>query len=388
MRPVPRSRTRPGEGRRRSRRRRRAGQGRHRRQPRNRTGVPHPGDPRRQGVQGWPGRRRVRRRGAARAGRGVLRPPRPLRGRPARGTRRRGVSLRPRSTGAGRVNAATALAKLLFADGRREEARELVDKLPGFQAEGLAARLRLEELGEDEEALRALDDGDLERAFDLLIAATPSQTAARTTCAASSSRSSTASAWTTRWRGTRGGGWRPRCTRPLLSAAPPVSALRGGRWNYPPEVGRVGVAWRPGLRRLGGCNIIRTTWFLPTQRLATESPCRRWAGSIRPCIPGQKWTHRGEERGGRPASAGGWSGGGATGRGWAATRPRHPHSSPAPTAGSGLRAPARRAGMPPPAPTGAHGARRPVAAQQLRRAAWTTPASFVAAGACGPASRS
>ena len=72
-----------------------------------------------------------------------------------------------------RVDAATALAKLLFADGRREEARELVEKLPGFQAEGLAARLRLEELGEDEEALRALDDGDLERAFDLLIDAMP-----------------------------------------------------------------------------------------------------------------------------------------------------------------------------------------------------------------------
>jgi putative thioredoxin len=82
---------------------------------------------------------------------------------------RRALELAP-----ARVDAATALAKLLFADGRREEARELVDKLPGFQAEGLAARLRLEELGEDEEALRALDDGDLERAFDLLIDAMPS----------------------------------------------------------------------------------------------------------------------------------------------------------------------------------------------------------------------
>jgi len=82
---------------------------------------------------------------------------------------RRALELAP-----ARVDAATALAKLLFADGRREEARGLVDKLPGFQAEGLAARLRLEELGEDEEALRALDDGDLERAFDLLIDAMPS----------------------------------------------------------------------------------------------------------------------------------------------------------------------------------------------------------------------
>jgi putative thioredoxin len=82
---------------------------------------------------------------------------------------RRALELAP-----ARVDAATQLAKLLFADGRREEARELVDKLPGFQAEGLAARLRLEELGEDEEALRALDQGDLERAFDLLIDAMPS----------------------------------------------------------------------------------------------------------------------------------------------------------------------------------------------------------------------
>jgi putative thioredoxin len=81
---------------------------------------------------------------------------------------RRALELSP-----GRIDAATELAKLLFADGRREEARELVERLPGFQAEGLAARLRLEELGEDEEALRALDEGDLERALDLLIGALP-----------------------------------------------------------------------------------------------------------------------------------------------------------------------------------------------------------------------
>jgi putative thioredoxin len=82
---------------------------------------------------------------------------------------RRALELEP-----ARVDAATELAKLLFADGRREEARELVERLPGFQAEGLAARLRLEEQGEDEEALRALDEGDVERALDLLIGAMPS----------------------------------------------------------------------------------------------------------------------------------------------------------------------------------------------------------------------
>jgi putative thioredoxin len=81
---------------------------------------------------------------------------------------RRALELAP-----ARVDASTELAKLLFADGRREEARELVEKLPGFQAEGLAARLRLEELGEDDEALQALDAGDIERALELLIAAMP-----------------------------------------------------------------------------------------------------------------------------------------------------------------------------------------------------------------------
>jgi putative thioredoxin len=82
---------------------------------------------------------------------------------------RRALELAP-----ARIDAATELAKLLLADGRREEARELVERLPGFQAEGLAARLRLEELGEDDEALRALDAGDVEQALDLLIAALPS----------------------------------------------------------------------------------------------------------------------------------------------------------------------------------------------------------------------
>jgi putative thioredoxin len=82
---------------------------------------------------------------------------------------RRALELQP-----ARIDAATELAKLLFADGRRDEARELVERLPGFQAEGLAARLRLEELGEDEDALQALDAGDVELALELLIAAMPS----------------------------------------------------------------------------------------------------------------------------------------------------------------------------------------------------------------------
>jgi putative thioredoxin len=81
---------------------------------------------------------------------------------------RRALELSP-----ARTDAATGLARILHADGRRDEARELVDKLPGFQAEGLAARLRLEEQGEDDEALAALDAGDTERGLDLLLDALP-----------------------------------------------------------------------------------------------------------------------------------------------------------------------------------------------------------------------
>jgi putative thioredoxin len=81
---------------------------------------------------------------------------------------RRALELAP-----ARIDAATGLARVLHADGRREEALELVEKLPGFQAEGLAARLRLEDLGEDADALAALDAGETERGIDLLIEALP-----------------------------------------------------------------------------------------------------------------------------------------------------------------------------------------------------------------------
>jgi len=84
---------------------------------------------------------------------------------------RRALELEP-----ARVDAATALASLLLRRGEREEARELVERLPGFQAEGLAARLRLEEAGDEAyaEAFAALDAGDTERGLDLLLEAMPS----------------------------------------------------------------------------------------------------------------------------------------------------------------------------------------------------------------------
>jgi putative thioredoxin len=85
---------------------------------------------------------------------------------------RRALELEP-----GRADASLKLAKLLLAnDGDREEAAKLLDRITGdFQAEGLAARLRLEDAGEPDlsEAFRALDEGDRERALDLLIGALP-----------------------------------------------------------------------------------------------------------------------------------------------------------------------------------------------------------------------
>ena len=85
---------------------------------------------------------------------------------------RRALELEP-----ARTDAAVALAELLYRRGEREEALRLVQNVAGnFRAEGLAARMRLEEqdaldLGE---AFRALDAGDRERALDLLIDAIPS----------------------------------------------------------------------------------------------------------------------------------------------------------------------------------------------------------------------
>jgi putative thioredoxin len=84
---------------------------------------------------------------------------------------RRALELQPQ-----RTDAAAALARLLHARGAGDEALALVDGLPGFAAEGLAARIRLER-AEDVDvagALAALDAGDTERGLDLLLEALPS----------------------------------------------------------------------------------------------------------------------------------------------------------------------------------------------------------------------
>jgi putative thioredoxin len=81
---------------------------------------------------------------------------------------RRALELEP-----ARNEAAVALARLLHARGDTEEAAELVRQRPGFAAEALAARLRLEDAGEPDlsEAFAALDAGETERALELLLAA-------------------------------------------------------------------------------------------------------------------------------------------------------------------------------------------------------------------------
>jgi putative thioredoxin len=85
---------------------------------------------------------------------------------------RRALELEP-----GRADAAVELAGLLHRRGESEEALEVLSNVVGsFAADGLAARIRLEQAdGVDlEEAFRALDEGDRERAVDLLIDALPS----------------------------------------------------------------------------------------------------------------------------------------------------------------------------------------------------------------------
>jgi putative thioredoxin len=85
---------------------------------------------------------------------------------------RRAVELEP-----ARAQAAVPLARLLLERGEREEAeRVLAPVVNDFQAEGIKARLRLEDAGEPDlsAAFAALDGGDLERAIDLLLDALPS----------------------------------------------------------------------------------------------------------------------------------------------------------------------------------------------------------------------
>ena len=85
---------------------------------------------------------------------------------------RRALELEP-----GRADAAVPLARMLAARGEREEALELLSGVPGsFAAEGLAARLRLEQDETLRGAFAQLDDGQLQSGLDALIDAIPATT--------------------------------------------------------------------------------------------------------------------------------------------------------------------------------------------------------------------
>ncbi len=84
---------------------------------------------------------------------------------------RRALELEPT-----RTDAKVALAEQLYRRGDRDEAQALLQNVAGhFGAEGLAARMRLEDQDavDLEEAFAALDADDQERALDLLIGAIP-----------------------------------------------------------------------------------------------------------------------------------------------------------------------------------------------------------------------
>jgi putative thioredoxin len=85
---------------------------------------------------------------------------------------RRALELDPR-----RADAGVALARILAERGERDDALAILSEFPGdFAAEGLAARLRLEDDQELRDAFAALDAGDEQRGLDALIgaiAATP-----------------------------------------------------------------------------------------------------------------------------------------------------------------------------------------------------------------------
>jgi putative thioredoxin len=90
---------------------------------------------------------------------------------------RRAVELEP-----SRADAVVPLARLLLARGERDEALRIAGNVAGsFQAEGLAARIRLEDRGEPDltAAWEALDRGDHEAAIDALIGALPASDGTR-----------------------------------------------------------------------------------------------------------------------------------------------------------------------------------------------------------------
>jgi putative thioredoxin len=71
-----------------------------------------------------------------------------------------------------RADAAVPLAKILHSRGEDDDALDLLQRIPGsFAAEGLTARINLQKAAQPDlsEAFEALDEGDHERALDLLL---------------------------------------------------------------------------------------------------------------------------------------------------------------------------------------------------------------------------
>jgi putative thioredoxin len=91
---------------------------------------------------------------------------------------RRAVALEP-----SRADAAVPLAKILHSRGDVDGALSILKEVPGsFAADGLTARIGLERadtLPELQEAFAALDDGDRERALELLIGSLPNADGSR-----------------------------------------------------------------------------------------------------------------------------------------------------------------------------------------------------------------
>jgi putative thioredoxin len=80
---------------------------------------------------------------------------------------RRALELQP-----GRADAAVTLAQMLIAGGQGEEALEVLAPVNGnFQADGLAARVRLQKDDRLADAFASLDRGELEQALEQLLAA-------------------------------------------------------------------------------------------------------------------------------------------------------------------------------------------------------------------------
>ena len=86
------------------------------------------------------------------------------------GDLRRALELDPR-----RADAAVSLARMLIARGEGEQALEVLAAVSGsFQADGLAARVRLQQQHQLAEAFAALDREELAQALEELLAALPS----------------------------------------------------------------------------------------------------------------------------------------------------------------------------------------------------------------------